>query len=122
MRKRQICLWASLIFFCLPVLFALPLYAAEQYRVKSGDSLHKIAKKYNISVDALKEANHLEGSALKPKQVLVIPGTSSKKAARKSREEKEHPRGNRLCREERRHACRCGGTYRCARLRNQAVE
>jgi LysM repeat protein len=79
MRKRQICLWASLIFFCLPVFVALPLYAEEQYRVKSGDSLQKIAKKYNISVDALKEANHLEGSALKPKQVLVIPGTSSRK-------------------------------------------
>ena len=79
MRKRQICLWACLIFFCLPVLVASPLHAAEQYRVKSGDSLQKIAKKYNVSVDALKEANHLEGNALKPKQVLVIPGTSSKK-------------------------------------------
>jgi peptidoglycan endopeptidase LytE len=81
MRKRQICLWAFLMFFCLPVLFASPSHAAERYKVKSGDSLHKIAKKFNVSVDALKEANHLEGSALKPNQVLVIPGTSSKKSA-----------------------------------------
>jgi LysM repeat protein len=81
MRKRQICLWACLIFFCLPVLFASPSHAAERYKVKSGDSLHKIAKKFNVSVDALKEANHLDGNALKPNQVLVIPGTSSKKSA-----------------------------------------
>ncbi|HET6490141.1 MAG TPA: LysM peptidoglycan-binding domain-containing protein [Syntrophales bacterium] len=84
MRKRQICLWASLIFFCLPVLIASPLHAAEQYRVKSGDSLHKIAKKCNVSVDALKKANHLESAALKPNQVLVIPGRPSDKAAAKN--------------------------------------
>jgi peptidoglycan endopeptidase LytE len=84
MRKRQICLWASLIFFCLPVLFASPSHAAERYKVKSGDSLHKIAKKFNVGVDALKEANHLEGNALKPNQVLVIPGTSSKKSTVKN--------------------------------------
>jgi peptidoglycan endopeptidase LytE len=77
MRKRQICLWACLIFFCLPVLFASPTHAAERYKVKSGDSLHRIAKKFNVSVDALKEANHLEGNALKPNQVLVIPGAKS---------------------------------------------
>jgi peptidoglycan endopeptidase LytE len=85
MRKRQICLWACLIFFCLPVLFASPLLAAERYRVKSGDSLHKIAKKYNLSVDALKAANHLEGNALMSNQVLVIPGgKSSKKTTAKN--------------------------------------
>jgi peptidoglycan endopeptidase LytE len=84
MRKRQICLWASLIFFCLPVLFTSPSHAAERYKVKSGDSLHKIAKKFNVGVDALKEANHLEGNALKPNQVLVIPGTSSKKSTVKN--------------------------------------
>jgi peptidoglycan DL-endopeptidase LytE len=84
MRKRQICLWASLIFFCLPVLFTSPSHAAERYKVKSGDSLHKIAKKFNVGVDAMKEANHLEGNALKPNQVLVIPGTSSKKSTVKN--------------------------------------
>jgi peptidoglycan endopeptidase LytE len=80
MRKRQLCLWACLIFFCLPVLYASPSQAEERYKVMAGDSLHKIAKKFNVSVDALKKANHLEGNALKPSQVLVIPGTSSRKA------------------------------------------
>ena len=84
MRKRQICLWACLIFLCLSVLFASPSHAVERYKVKSGDSLHKIAKTFNVSVDALKDANHLEGNALKPNQVLVIPGTSSKKATVKN--------------------------------------
>jgi LysM repeat protein len=52
--------------------------------VKSGDSLQKIAKKYNVSLKALKEANQLESSALKANQVLVIPGRSSKKTTVKN--------------------------------------
>ena len=85
MRKRQICLWASLIFFCLPLLFASPSSAADRYTVRPGDSLHKIAKKYHVSVDTLKEANRLDGDSLRPNQVLVIPGgKSAKKNAEKS--------------------------------------
>ncbi len=89
MRKRQICLWACLTFFCLTVLSVSPSSAAERYTVRSGDSLHKIAKKFAVSVDALKEANHLEGNALKPNQVLVIPGASTKKSAAKNAEKQK---------------------------------
>ncbi len=90
MRKRELCLWASLIFFCLPLLFASPSSAAERYTVKPGDSLHKIAKKYHVSVDTLKEANRLEGDTLRPNQVLVIPGgKSAKKIAEKSAAKKK---------------------------------
>ncbi|MEE8672460.1 MAG: LysM domain-containing protein, partial [Heyndrickxia faecalis] len=32
---------------------------AQTYKVQKGDSLWKIAKKYNTSVDALKSTNHL---------------------------------------------------------------
>ena len=63
MRKQELCLWASLIIFCLPLLFASPSPAAERYKVRPGDSLHKIAKKYHVSVDTLKEANRLETTA-----------------------------------------------------------
>jgi cell wall-associated NlpC family hydrolase len=85
MRKRQLCLWASLVFFCLALLAAGAATAAERYTVKPGDSLHKIAKKFHVSVDALKEANRLDGNALRPKQVLVIPGgTSAKKITEKN--------------------------------------
>jgi cell wall-associated NlpC family hydrolase len=90
MRKRQLCLWASLVFFCLPLLFAGAAPAAERYAVKPGDSLHKIAKKFHVSVETIKEANHLDGTALRPKQVLVIPGgKSAKKIAEKSTAKKK---------------------------------
>ena len=90
MRKRQICLWASLIFFCLPLLFASPSSAAKRYTVRPGDSLHKIAKKYHVSVDTLKEANRLDGDSLRTNQVLVIPGgKSAKKTAENSATKKK---------------------------------
>ena len=79
MRKRQLCLWANLVFFCLALLVAAAASAAERYTAKPGDSLHKIAKKFHVSVDTLKEANRLDGDALRPKQVLVIPGSKSAK-------------------------------------------
>lgn len=85
MRKRPPCLWASLVFFCLALLFAGSAPAAEHYTVKPGDNLHKIAKKFRVSVDALKDANNLAGDALKPKQVLTIPGgKSANKITKKS--------------------------------------
>ena len=96
MRKRQLCLWASLVFFCLPLLFAGAAPAAERYTVKPGDSLHKIANKFHVSVDTLKEANHLDGTALRPKQVLVIPaGKSPKKSRRRALQRRKAARTRR---------------------------
>jgi len=90
MRKRQPCLWARLVFLCLTLLVAGAASAAERYTVKPGDSLHKIAKKFHVSVDSLKEANSLDGNDLKPKQVLIIPGgKSAKKIAEKSTAKKK---------------------------------
>jgi cell wall-associated NlpC family hydrolase len=90
MRKRQLCLWATLVFFCLPLLLAGAAPAAERYTVKPGDSLHKIAKKHHVSVDSLKEANRLDGNDLRPKQLLIIPGgKSAKKIAEKSTAKKK---------------------------------
>lgn len=42
------------------------------HTVKEGDSLWKIAKKYQISVKALKEKNKLSSDTLKPGMVLTI--------------------------------------------------
>ncbi|MDI7261678.1 MAG: LysM peptidoglycan-binding domain-containing protein [Thermodesulfobacteriota bacterium] len=47
--------------------------AEERYTVKSGDSLYTISRSFGISVEALKEANGLEGNQIRPKQVLFIP-------------------------------------------------
>lgn len=49
------------------------------YVVKSGDSLWSIAKRYDVSVDELKNANNLSSNLLTIGQELVIPQTSEYK-------------------------------------------
>ena len=43
------------------------------YRVKRGDSLHKIGKRYGINYRVLKEFNHLKSNFLHVRQSLIIP-------------------------------------------------
>ena len=43
------------------------------YQVKSGDTLYSIAKKYNISVNELKELNNLDDDDLSVGQILKVP-------------------------------------------------
>ncbi len=70
----------------LVVLFVLACphngVAEERYTVRPGDSLYSISKSYGISVEALKEANRLDGSHLKPKQVLLIPNPKKRPAVK----------------------------------------
>lgn len=47
------------------------------YIVRDGDTLWKIAKKYNISADRLRAYNRLKSDALKPGSALKIPDSSS---------------------------------------------
>ena len=51
----------------------IPIEGSNYYTVKSGDSLWSIAKKYNISVEDLKEENGLTNSLLTIGDVLKIP-------------------------------------------------
>lgn len=51
--------------------------SSSSYRVQSGDTLYLIAKKYGITVDALKKANGLSSSYLWVGQTLKIPTASS---------------------------------------------
>lgn len=44
------------------------------YVVQRGDSLYSIAKKFNVSVDALKATNNLQNNLISIGQKLVIPG------------------------------------------------
>lgn len=44
-----------------------------EYVVKKNDSLYMIAKKYNITVDELKNINHLVSNMIYPNQILYIP-------------------------------------------------
>ena len=54
----------------------IPVEGSDYYTVKSGDSLWSIAKKNNISVSELKEANGLTTNSLSIGQVLKIPEKS----------------------------------------------
>lgn len=45
----------------------------QQYRVRSGDSLHSIANRYQLTVNTLKDINKLSGNNLRTGQLLNIP-------------------------------------------------
>jgi len=43
------------------------------HRVRRGETLESIAKKYNVTVEDIVELNKLEGKSLKPGQVIKVP-------------------------------------------------
>ncbi|WP_052481065.1 lytic transglycosylase [Gilvimarinus agarilyticus] len=49
----------------------------DRYKIRSGDSLSRIAKNHNTSVDALKSANQLTSSRIRAGDVLLIPSASA---------------------------------------------
>ena len=51
------------------------------YRVRPGDSLWSIARKFGVTVADLKQANGLRSSQIKPGQKLVIPTADAERAA-----------------------------------------
>lgn len=46
------------------------------YVVRNGDSLYRIAAKFNVTVEALIAANNLTSNTLHPGQTLIIPGAT----------------------------------------------
>ncbi len=44
-----------------------------EYRVRKGDTLSKIAQKFNIDKDAIVEANNLKSKRVRPGKTLLIP-------------------------------------------------
>jgi LysM repeat protein len=72
---------AVLLIFC----FSASVLADQNYKVKSGDNLARISKKFKVSVADIKAANGLQGNDLKVKQVLVIPGKKTKQASKSSK-------------------------------------
>jgi membrane-bound lytic murein transglycosylase D len=53
------------------------------HTVRSGDSLYAIARKYGSSVSAIRQANALRGSLIRPGQNLIVPrfGTETRAAS-----------------------------------------
>ena len=51
--------------------------ATTSYKVVAGDSLYTVAKRFGMTVTALKSANGLTSDAIRIGQVLSIPGTTT---------------------------------------------
>lgn len=77
MSKKKF-IWSATATAAIAASFGLADKAeAATYKVKSGDSLWKIAQKYNTSVNQLKSLNSLNGDVIFPNQVLKTSGTAS---------------------------------------------
>ena len=85
MMRRQIFIGMGLFVLFFALGAGQDALAAGPYRVKNGDNLAKISKKFGVSVTALKEANDLQSDALKIRQVLVIPQSTKTKVAKARR-------------------------------------
>ena len=78
MRGRWTFLGVGLVVLSMSVGFNQRGLAEERYTVKPGDNLYGISRSFNVGVDELKRANGLEGNAIRPRQILLIP-TGKKK-------------------------------------------
>jgi cell wall-associated NlpC family hydrolase len=80
-----------LLFTCTFLLMAIPLAAGadEIYKVRKGDNLYRIAKKFRVSSDEIVEANGLESDLLKPGDRLSIPTGETEPAASRTANSKQ---------------------------------
>ncbi len=76
-RKSLLCAALLCIIFSLSMLTAAE--ANTSYKVKKGDNLYRIAKKFKVPVDKLREANHLESDDLSVGRKLTIPSRKSER-------------------------------------------
>ncbi|MEO2065763.1 MAG: NlpC/P60 family protein [Desulfurobacteriaceae bacterium] len=63
-----------LVSLTLTFAFVLPAQA-DVYRVRPGDSLYKIARKFHTTVAKIKRLNGLRSNRIRVGQKLIIPGT-----------------------------------------------
>jgi cell wall-associated NlpC family hydrolase len=86
MMKRQIFLLSLLFLLSLSLGLASGA-TAGQYEVKKGDTLSSISRKTGVSIRDIQQANELDGTSLKLKQILDIPEkeTTASTAANKTK-------------------------------------
>ena len=84
MKEQRICFMLGLFVLFFVCFAPISGFSSETYRIKKGDTLSGISKKYHTSVQALQEANHMGSSFLSLNQSLVIP-TKKNNIAKKSR-------------------------------------
>ena len=65
------------------LLFAGECFAAQTYKVRRGDSLHLIAKRFGTTITALQKANHLRSpNRIRAGRILTIPSKASVPSSR----------------------------------------
>lgn len=82
--KRKILAFSGLFVLILFLSFSSNVFAT-QYKVKNGDTLYSISKKFGVSVNQIKETNNLRKSGIKKNQVLSISTKKSSKRIVKSK-------------------------------------
>jgi len=91
--KRQIIVFSGL--FVLLLLFSIfsSNALAIQYKVQNGDTLYSISKKFGVSLHEIKQANNLQKSRIKPKQILNISSEegSQRSSSKHSAKSKSKP-------------------------------
>ena len=80
--RRRILPWMGLIVLFAVLGLSRESLAKQTYQVQQGDTLRSISEKVGVTPEALKKANHLKGGALRPNQVLTIPGSKTKKISK----------------------------------------
>ncbi len=60
--------------------------SAVTYKVKNGDTLASVSKKYKVSVDKLKSLNGLTSNKLKTGQALIVSSDASSSSGQKTRQ------------------------------------
>jgi LysM repeat protein len=85
MTDRRIGLWLGLVVLLVICFAPASGFSSESYRVKKGDTLSGISKRLHVSVEALKDANHLKTNALSLNQALIIPAKESKSTVKSCR-------------------------------------
>jgi len=86
MKKRPNFVFSGLFVLLLVLSFSSTVWAT-QYKVKNGDSLYSISKKFGVSVKQIKQDNNIQQSKIKKNQVLYIAtkGSSKNTAQAKSK-------------------------------------
>ena len=63
--------------------------SVKTYKIKQGDSLLSIAKKYNVSVTKLKEVNHLKKNSIQAGRIIKVPVEQTNSSNDATQEDKE---------------------------------
>jgi len=74
-----------LLLFYITLFLPLISYSFQEYVVKKGDNLYDLSRKFDVSVDELKDENDLRNNRLNVGDKLLIPNSKNKTTQAKKR-------------------------------------